>query len=294
MRINAINSYNNINFGKRQKANKQSSQQTHVEYHKKASKAPLYTAMGLMSLLGAGCEPIHIDVYAHARADVPEGIPVHDTIYVPGDTIVKHDTVYIPPEFEFPYEIEDSINIWRGDYLDVPVENDDKTYKNKALLKVSGRREWDYNKFESAALNLKKSNKEEAIYDHVIYGPDAQLDSIRNDIRVTLVKPGDLTAVLEDGTVTSDISGLLFNEDGVKTFAHSNGRDKIYVYKKQLDGKHKGKYLYEGTLEHGYATQEKSPSVLLRNVISAGTQDHFTHVRGKVIDTEDIKKYKAQ
>lgn len=134
-------------------------------------------------------------------------------------------------EFQFPRQIMDSLNYYRGNILDITADGDDGDYKNKALTYASANRNWDYNRPEYIELNLEKSDNDEARYDHVIIrnnnNPDDPED-IKNDIRITLVKKGDLYVVKKDGTITDQVSGLLLNEDGVKTFIHSNGSDKIW------------------------------------------------------------------
>ena len=304
MQVNAINAYSsNVNFGRRQKTqnNKPATVQTPVHQPKHASKAPLYAAMVLMPL-GVGmtsCEP-YIKATAHAEADAK--VIVTDSIVIPrdtvinndtihqNDTIIKNDTIYIPQEFQFPYKLSDSINIWRGEYLDTPVEGDDPdNFKGKALLYMSALRQWDYNKHETVKLNLQKSDSTELRFDHTIYDPNTGRVLTKNDIRVTEVKPGDLTIVREDGSETNQIGGLLFNEDGVKTFAHSNGRDKIYVYDKQTSGADIGKYVFRGTVERGYLTNPQyGRNILLNGMISEGTEDHYINAQGKVMDVADI------
>lgn len=293
MQVNAINAYsNNVNFGKRQKTQvNKPAVQAPVSQPKHASKAPLYAAMILMPL-GVGmtsCEP-YIKATAHADAHADAKVIVTDSLILPHDTIVKNDTVYIPQEFQFPYKLSDSINIWRGDYLDTPVEGDDPdNFKGKALLYMSALRQWDYNKHETVKLNLQKSDSTELRFDHKIYDPNTGALLTKNDIRVTEVKPGDITVIREDGTETNNASGLLFNEDGIKTFAHSNGRDKIYVYDKQMSGDNIGKYLFRGTVERGYLTNPQyGKNILLNGIISEGTEDHYINAQGKVMDVADI------
>ena len=302
MQVNAINAYsNNVNFGKRHKVNKPVTQAP-ASQPKHVSKAPLYAAMVLMPL-GVGmtsCEP-YIKATASATANAEAKVIVTDSLVLPhdtvinndtihqNDTIVKNDTIYIPQAFEFPYKLSDSINIWRGDYLDTPVEGDNGNFKGKALLYMSALRQWDYNKHETVKLNLQKSDSTELRFDHKIYDPNTGALLTKNDIRVTEVKPGDLTIVREDGSETDQVGGLLFNEDGVKTFAHSNGKDKIFVYDKQTSGENIGKYVFRGTVERGYLnTAQYGRNILLNGMISEGTEDHYINAQGKVMEVADI------
>lgn len=303
MQVNAINAYsNNVNFGKRQtQKNKPAVVSEPVSQPKHASKLPLYTAMALIPI-GIGmtsCEP-DVRVHAHAEATATV-IPVRDTIIIPRDTVINHDTVtvndtiikndtiYMPAEFQFPYKLSDSINIWRGDYLDTPVEGDDGDFTNKALLYMSALRQWDYNKHETIKLNLQKSDSTELRFDHTIYNPKTGAVQAKNDIRITEVKPGDITVVTEDGRITDQVSGLLFNEDGVKTFAHSNGKDKIYVYQKQMSGEDYGRYVFSHTVERGYLNQDQyGKNIMLNGLIAEGTEDHYVNVNGKVMSVADI------
>lgn len=301
MQVNAISAYhNNINFeGRKAKKNKPVTVQQPVQQPKHASKLPLYTAIALIPV-GVGmtsCEPyikVNASAEAEAKVIITDTIPVippHDTDTVhTTDTIIKNDTIYIPQEFQFPYKLSDSINIWRGEYLDTPVEGDDPdNFKGKALLYMSALRQWDYNKHESVKLNLQKSDSTELRFDHKIYDPITGALLTKNDIRVTEVKPGDITVIREDGTETKNASGLLFNEDGVKTFAHSNGKDKIFVYDKQTSGPDMGKYVFRGTVEPGYLTNPQyGENILLNGIISEDTEDHYINAKGKVMDVADI------
>ena len=301
MQVNAINSFSNVNFQKKYRAPKTTVKEQNKEVTPKRSamsKAPLYAAFMLLPIAMPSCK---YEVKAHADATA---YITPDTIVTPGktDTIIKNDTIIIPPEFQFPYAIEDSLNFWRGDILEIDADDETpgapKEYGNKAVLGMSGYRDWDYHKYQKALLNLVKSDSTEAIYDHTIYDPRTRLDSIRGDIRVTKVRPGELTVIRprNDGTeeITDQVSGLLFNTDGVKTFMHSNGRDKIYVYKRENSGIDQGRYRFAGTLEKGYLEQDEfGQNILLNGLISRGTQDHLTDVKVKVVDVDDLHEMNA-
>ena len=89
----------------------------------------------------------------------------------------------------------------------------------------------------------------------------------------------------------------MFNEDGYKTFAHSNGKDKIFVYPKAMDGENRGKFVELGTMEPGYLPEDGGTpdskygkNVLLYNILGEGTEDHYINVEGKVMDIDDIRE----
>lgn len=306
MQVNAINSFSNVNFQKKYRAPKNVQQEQHreaVPQRSGISKAPLYAAFMIMPMMLPSCK---YEIGAHATATAlvtPDTIvgPGH-TDTIPGDTIIKNDTIYIPPEFQFPYDIHDSLNFWRGEILDIDADGETpgapKEYGNKAVLSVSGYRDWDYHKYQKAVLNLAKSDSTEARFDHTIYDPRTRTDSIRGDIRVTQVKPGDITVIRprNDGSeeITDNVSGLLFNADGVKTFIHSNGRDKLFVYRRVNSGVDQGRYKFAGTMEPGYLEQsEFGQNVLLDGLIHHGTQDHLTDVKVRVVDVDDLRDANA-
>lgn len=307
MQINAINSFSNVNFQKKYKAPKNVQQEQRVDTPKRSAlrKAPLYATFMLLPIMTPSCQ---YKIGAHATAT---GYINPDTILVPGptdtipgdtiiknDTIVQNDTIYIPPEFSFPYEIEDSLNFWRGDILKVDTDDEipgePKEYGNKALLGASGYREWDYYKYEKALLNLLKSDSTEARYDHTIFDPRTRTDSIRGDIRITKVNPGDITVIRpqNDGSeeITDRVSGLLFNADGEKTFMHSNGQDKIFIYNRINDGVDRGRYKFAGIVAPGYLDRaESGQNVLLKGIIGRGTEEHYSGVKAKVVDVDDLR-----
>ncbi len=317
MQVNAINQFRNVNFeGKKNRPTSNTPQELPTEVPSKKGfmsklTGPLAAAMFMVPVVTTtlpSCEPIELEANATATGNASATatavmIPIfppggggcdcdHDT---PRDTITVRDTIYIPPAFEFPRQIEDSLNIWRGEILDVPVSGDDGDLRNKALLYLGGRRDWDYDRAEYIKLNLERCYDDEARYDHVI------ADSVKNDIRVTLVKPGEITVVKEDGTVTDDVSGLMFNEDGYKTFAHSNGKDRIFVYPKAMEGPNRGKFVELGTMEPGYLPEDGGTpdskygkNVLLYNILGEGTEDHYVNVEGQVMDIDVLKEMVQQ
>ena len=292
MQVNAINSFSNVNFaGKRH--NKQNNKaQSPENMPVKASqgfmngvKGAALGAMFIVPVVTTTLPSCTDKLSVSAKANVT--LPFNPS---PADTVVIRDTIVIPPNFEFPYEVSDSLNIWRGDFLDVEAEGDDGELKNKALMYLSGARNWDYNKPEYIKLNLNRSRSDEAVYDHVI------ADDIKNEIRVTKVNPGEVTVVKKDGTIIDDIGGLMFNEDGVKTFAHSNGKDMIHIYPKSMYGENRGKYVELGTVEPGYLPEDGGTpntkygqNVLLNSILSEGTEDHYIGIKGKVIDVDKLK-----
>jgi len=301
MQVNAINQFSTVNFEarKNKKAPKNEQQIPAQPAAKggfmKSLAGPTAAAMFLIPIATGTMQSCDkIEVKAQAGAIIPFQPPCdHDGCDCePGrDTTIIRDTIYIPPEFKFPTEIQDSLNIWRGDILDVPVEGDDGDLKNKALLYIGGKRHWEYNRPEYMKLNLERCYDDEARYDHFIG------DDVKNDIRVTLVKPGEITVVKKDGTVTDQVSGLMFNEDGYKTFAHSNGENTIFVYPKAMDGENKGKFVELGTLSPGYLPEDGGTvntqygkNVLLTHIINEDIEDHFVNIEGKVMNVEALKE----
>lgn len=289
MQVNAINYYGNLNFtGKRNPKSKdtnieQSTQDTNTKRFMSKLSGPVAAALFLVpaATIPTGCT--YIDVSAHAFVNFPFN-PCCDR-----DTCIN-DTIYIPAEFEFPKEIEDSLNYWRGDILEVPVEGDDGDLENKALLYLSGKRQWMMDRPEYIKLNLANSRANEANYDHVI------ADTIPSELRVTKVNPGEITVVRRDGTVTSNVSGLMFNDDGRKTFAHSNGRDSIYVYPKALSGENNGKFVESKVYTRGYLDKNRyGENVLMVTYKEPGdpdyplTHDHYVDITGMVRDANDLE-----
>ena len=143
---------------------------------------------------------------------------------------------------------------------------------------------------EYIKLNLERSRNDEARYDHVI------ADSIKNDISITKVEPGDITVVKGDGTITDNVSGLMFNEDGYKTFAHSNGKDSIYVYPKMTSGEYNGKFVQNNVVGRGYLDKSRyGENVLLITYMEPATpneyatQEHYIDVEGLTMDVDQLK-----
>jgi len=313
MQVNAINQFTNVNFeGKKSKKSQAPQAELPAEmptqkkgFMRKLS-GPVAAAMFMVPVVTTtlpSCEKIDISASADATVNFTPGDSCNhdhdcdcdrDTTVV-RDTVVVRDSIFIPPAFEFPTQIQDSLNIWRGDILDVPVEGDDGDLTNKALLYLAGKRDWENDRPEYIKLNLERCYDDEARYDHVID------DKIVNDIRVTLVEPGEVTVVKQDGTVTDEVSGLMFNEDGYKTFAHSNGKDKIFVYPKAMDGENRGKYVELGTVEPGYLPEDGGTpdskygkNVLLYNILGDYMEDHYVNVEGKVMSVDELREMAQQ
>lgn len=240
MEVNAINSLSGINFGSKNKNKKNTVQKEPPVENIPASKGfmsnmkgPVLMAMFLpaVAMGPAGCQKI--DVSASAKSYV----------VVNGNDTIKNAV-------EFPWELADSINRYASDVLDLPISGEVEGAPQKVLTYIEGARNWDYDRPENYRLNPSLSNKDELHYDHVI------ADSIMNDVKYTLVRPGDLKIVRKDGSITSDVSGLLQNEDGVKTFIHSNGKSgkdggKLHIYQKAMSGPYQGKFVERGTIEPG-------------------------------------------
>lgn len=303
MQVQAVNFYSGTNFTSRKdnnKVNNRTPDYTNTPKQSPLNKlsGPAIAAMFLVPGLAgtmSSCED-YVRVYVDTHITFPIEIPIvnpKDTIYITdkdtimqNDTIILNDTIYIPTkEFEFPYEIQDSLNEWREDVLDIEGEGDDDSGKSKALLYVSGTRDWYFQQPEYFKLNLEKSDNNEARYEHVV-GSD-----IKNDVRVTKINPGEITIVKKDGSELTDVGGLMFNEDGEKTFAHSSQGNKIVVYPKAMSGEHRGKYVELGTLEPGYLNkQQYGQNVLLNGILSEGTEDHFTNIKSKAVDAEILEE----
>ncbi len=289
MQVNAINSFSSVNFAGRhnsKKAEKRNPENLPVQSSKgfmSKLTAPAAAALFLVPAMTVPSSCTKIDVRATAGVTIP-------FTPCPSDTVVIRDTIYIPPEFEFPYEISDSLNHWRGEILDVPVEGDDGNLDNKALLYLAGKRQYFMDRPEYIKLNLERSRNDEARYDHVI------ADSIKNDISITKVEPGDITVVKGDGTITDNVSGLMFNEDGYKTFAHSNGKDSIYVYPKMTSGEYNGKFVQNNVVGRGYLDKSRyGENVLLITYMEPATpneyatQEHYIDVEGLTMDVDQLK-----
>lgn len=277
MQVNAINSFSNVNFEgrKNKKVEKNSLSQattpTSEGFMKKLS-GPLAAVMFMIPVAATTTSCDKIEVGAHAGVDI--GFPP------------------CPPdeEVDLDWSVQDSLLTWGNDYLDIPIEGVDGNKKDKALRYAEGKRQWDFNKLENIELNLPLSNKYETRYNHRI-GED-----IENDIRITKVNPGEITIVKPDGSMTDSVSGLMFNEDGFKTFAHSNGRDSIYIYPKATDGEYNGKYVQKGVVGRGYLDNDQfGNNVLLVGFLSPGTpeypptEDHYIEVAGKSITKDEIQ-----
>ena len=278
MQVNAINSFNNVNFegikSKKSEKNIPSQVRTPVtEGFMKKLSGPLAAVMFMIPVATTttSCTD-KIEVGAHAGVDLI--IPPCP----PGEN-----------EPDIDWSVQDSLLTWGGEYLDLPIENFDGDKKDKALYSAKGKRQWEFNRPEEIELNLPLSNKYETRYNHKLG------DDIENDIRITKVNPGEITIVKLDGTTTDDVSGLMFNEDGFKTFAHSNGKDSIYVYPKATDGEYNGKYVQKGVVGRGYLDKEQfGDNVLLVGFLSPGTpdypptEDHYIEVSGKAITKDEM------
>lgn len=297
MQVNSINTFNYVNKANQMGLKKQDLKQNNIsaqevnftgEDKKHKAMGPLLAVMMIpMATIPTSC----IDVSASARAYAVHqngGVPVTP---VENDTI--RDTIYVPMTYEFPQEIHDSLNYWRGGILDLPAEGDDNSgdYSNKVLLSAGAIREWDFQRPEYLKANLEKSREDEAFYDHIIRGNEISPDSVVNDVRVTLVKPNQITVKRLDGSESSNVTGLMFNEDGVKVFMHSNGRDKLHVYKKETDrsSENYGKFVELGTAERGdLDVSEDGLNVKLVNLLGDNTIDYFTHGAFTVISKDEL------
>ena len=309
MQVNSIQSYNYVNRFNQNGYQKQNLEQNNTSAQAvnftasdKSTRAkvagPLLAAMMVpVALFPTGC--VKVTASANAYHCDHCGTPTNPIVIPPNDTIYRTDTIYIPPTFEFPQEIHDSLNFWRGDILDLPAEGDEtpNVYNNKVLVSAGAVREWDFQRPEVLLMNLAKSRGDEAYYDHIIKGNALNPDSVVNDVRVTLVKPNKITIVRKNGTETRNVGGLMFNEDGKKVFMHSNGRDKIYVYVKDTDRNSEtyGKFVELGTAEPGdLEVSEDGLNVKLTDLLGENTIDYFTHGAFTVMTREQLEELRQK
>lgn len=286
MQVNAINSFSNVNFEgrKEKKAEKKVSEnqqaQPQQRFMSKLS-GPIAAALFLVPIatLPTSCDKIEVSAHAGVNIGLQPPCP-------PGED----------NEPAIDWAVQDSLLTWGNDYLGLPIDGLDGDKSNKALRYAEGQRQWEYNRPEYIELNLPLSNENETRYDHVI------ADTVKNDIRITRVNPGEITIVKPDGTMTDNISGLMFNEDGYKTFAHSNGRDSIYVYPKATSGEYNGKYVQKNIIGRGYLDKSKyGENVLLVDLLSPDgvenyppIEEHYIEVYGQAITKDEIADILAE
>ena len=279
MQVNAINSFSNVYFEGRRKEKKAEKKTSEIQqtqpskgYMSKLS-GPVAAALFMIPVatLPTSCDKIEVSASAGVELPYPPCPPQEDK------------------EPAIDWAVQDSLLTWGNDYLAVPIEGVDGDKSNKALRYAEGKRQWEFDRPEYIELNLPLSNENETRYDHVI---DNQ---IKNDIRITRVNPGEVTIVKLDGTELNNVGGLMFNEDGFKTFAHSNGKDSIYVYPKATSGEYNGKYVQKGVVGRGYLDKDKyGENVLLVGFLSPGTpeypptEDHYIEVAGQTITKDEI------
>ncbi len=250
MNVKAINSFSSVKFEGRNNNNNNKKVQENLPAAKPSKgfmssmKGPVLMAIFLpaMAIGTTSCEKYEVEANANATVNVGGGCNDCDK------------------EIDFPWELADSLNRYVGDVTDTDIEGNEDGTDGKVLTYVEALRNWEYDRPENLTLNTKLSNKDELRYDHEI------ADSIKNDVRFTLVQPGDITVVTKDGIITSNVSGLMKNEDGVKTFIHSNGKSgkdggKIFVYPKATSGPNEGKYVYRGSVESGILYDFENPKV---------------------------------
>ncbi len=279
MHVNAINSFSNLNFEgrKEKKAAKKNSEiqypqpQSSEGYMSKLS-GPIAAALFLVPIatLPTSCDKI--EVSAHAAVEI---------VYPPCPPNNDENTI--------DWDVQDSLLRWGNDYLAIPIDSVNGDYTDKALGYAEGKRQWEYDQPEYIELDVPSSTENETHYKHVV---DNGLES---DIKITKVNPGDVTIVKLDGTEDDYVGGLMFDEDGLKTFAHSNGKDSIYVYPKATSGENFNKYVQKGVVGRGYLDKQKyGENVLLVGFLSPGnetnppTEDHYIEVSGKAITKDEI------
>ena len=293
MQVNAINyanSLNRVNFeGKKKKGVSR--------YAAPAAAAAIMLSPAMVQ----SCKPISLDVSAKAKAIAMVMIPRDSICCRPGkDTVIievpKTDTLYLDKGFNLDKEVQDSLNIWRGDYVDIDAKGDEDnpgSHKNQVLMSLSGLRDWEYRRPEYINLDLAKSNSKETVYNHVYLGEAGLVDG---EIKVKKVNAGDVTVVGKDGKESSKVTGLMFDDGEHKVFAHSNGRDSIYVFKQITDGANKGKFESAGKVAKGYLPKDGGTpntkygqNILLESVLADGTEDHFVQVNARAMNYDALK-----
>ena len=281
MQVNAINSFSNVHFqGKNDK-----------KAPKKEIPAAEHTeSKGFMSKLSG---PVAAALFMVPVATLPTSCDELNAIAIAGVEVPYYPPC--PPDKDeqpkIDWEVQDSLLTWLNDYLDVPVEGLDNDKSNKALNYVQGEREWFYNRPEEIKLNLPLSDENETRYDYVL------ADSVKNDLRITKVNPGDITIITKDGKTLDNAGGLMFNEDGYKSFIHSNGKDSLHVYPKIMSGDSVGKYAYRSSITRGYLDKNESGNnILMVGFITPETEmyppseEHYVNVKANAITAEEIKE----
>lgn len=279
MQVNAINSFSSVNFqGKKDKKssnNIPTAQPVESKGFMSKLSGPVAAALFMVPVatLPTSCDTLEVNASAGIEVVLPPCPP-------PGED-----------EPNIDWNVQDSLLTWVDDYLDVPVDGVDGDKSNKALRYAAGNREWFYNRPESIELNLPLSNENETRYDYVI------ADSIKNDLRITKVNPGDITVITKDGRVLNDVGGLMFNQDGYKSFIHSNGKDSLHVYPKIMEGDSAGKYAYRSSITRGYLDKNQSGNNVLmvgfvtpETEIDPPSEEHYVQVKARAITAEEIKE----
>ena len=307
MQVNSINSIsyaNRVNQNSYQKQNSKQSQMSAQEVNfmgedKKSHKAmgPLLAVMMIPAIATVPSSCIKMD--ARAKAQIIQNTGSYPITPVDNDTVVVRDTIVIPATYEFPQEIHDSLNYWRGGVLGFPTDDASEAagdFSNKVLASAGAIREWDFQRPEYLKMNLAKSKDNEAYYDHIIRGNEIYPDSVANDVRVTVVRPNEIVVKRLDGSESNTATGLLFNEDGKKIFIHSAG-NKLHIYKKDVDRESEnfGKFVELGTAEHGDLDEsEDGLNVKLFNLLGTNTIDYFTHGAYTVMSRDELENISAK
>ena len=308
--INSVNHFNHVNF------------QGKKNHGAKKLAAPAAATLLMLAPGAQSCVPdININspgIHAEANAKAVAMIYMRpgcggcgggkhdtDTVYVDHrDTVFvpeyQLDTIYLNPSgYRIPQDIMDSLNIWRGDYGKIKIDGDEDnngSHKDQILLNLNGLRDWDYRYPEALRLNLLKTNEKQAVYDHIAVRSNTEAGSsfLNTELKVSKVLPGDITVVRADGSESNKVSGLLFEQDGNKVFAHSNGKDSVFVYKFAAEGENAGKYVSRGAFTEGYLPKDRyGENFLLDSVLGEGTEDHMIQIVGKAMQSEALKELYA-
>lgn len=271
MKINAINSFNNVNFeGKRNKKaeveNNLPAQNNKSNGFMSNLKAPVAAAMFMLPVTGGmyGCGP-DVDIKIHRKI-----------IILPGcgcDKPVNPDIKVLPTSL-------DSLYKWINDDLDIPSTDGDGNEKRKVMTKFSSKRNWEYNHPEIYELNLVNTDGKIAVYDHSV-------NNVSKKVSATVVNPGDITVVDYDGNERNDIGGVMFNEKGSKQFIHSNGKNQLIVYKQSKNDANK--FEYKGIVSRGVLSEnEYGKNILLMDILSPGTGESLVNVEKFALGREEL------
>lgn len=271
MQVNAINSFSNVNFEGKRKNNKKA--ENNLPAVQKSNgfmsslKGPVAAAMFMLPVAGGmtSCEP-----YVKFRS--------YDKIVVilPGcgcDKPVNPDLKELPDAL-------DSLYHWTNDDLDIPSTGGDGNEERKVMSKFYSQRDWEYNAPETYELDLENTDDKTAVYDHSV-------NNINSKIYGNVVEPGSITVIDYDGNERNDIGGIMFTENGIKQFIHSNGKNQLMVYK-QSEGD-KFKFEYRGIVDRGVLpVDEYGRNILLMDILSPDTGESLVNVKKWALGRDEL------